>query len=107
MSAQMLHEQVVIVTSQDQRSGYLFRGHDGLPELIVEQWVALEPFRPATLPAAWQIQALPGQEWGPLIESWVRIEMIESALAEAERDAEHEERMEKGEGDETPSVVRD
>ena len=84
----MLREQVKIITPTGFLSGALHVGHDGLPELLVDCWCP-EHYRPATIPAAWDLDAHLGQlELGPLLRAWLMIDTARGIVAEAQREDE-------------------
>lgn len=94
-----LREEVIIKTATGELRGFLFVGHDHLPELRIPSPATLakhgidtgksgfdDYYRPANIPAAWRLR--PMGEDGLLLKTWLAIQELQSDIAQAEREAE-------------------
>lgn len=97
-----LRESVIIKTFTDDLKGELFVGADGLPELVITiNGRTLEPYRPATLPAAWTVCPIHAAGWGVLYDAWTDIEAILQHIRDAQREADEAEKAELYREDDT------
>lgn len=82
----MLREFVTIKTSTGDLHGHLYVGADHFPKLLVDCGCP-EYYRPASFPAAWQLQQA-GPDAGILFCAWRTIMEMQWEIAQAERQAE-------------------
>lgn len=86
-----LREKVCIKTPTGDFEGELYVGVDGLPELRMVAGDVWSPcYRPATFPATWSLIAIGGRAHGVLLQAWIDISDIRSAVVDAQREAEAE-----------------
>ena len=82
-----LREQVEIRTTTGTLPGHLFVGHDGLPVLRVDtlrpEWE--EDYRPATFPAAWEVQQAE-PDAGVLFCAWRTISELQFEIVQTQRE---------------------
>ena len=92
----MLREEVIINTATGDLQGFLFIGHDGLPELEMAERrhlaIHTDIYRPATFPAAWELRQIEGEDAGILQRSWWDIGGVRARIVHYEREADDEER---------------
>lgn len=84
-----LREDVGIITLTGQLTGHLFVGADHLPEIAVderESHGAHEFYRPATIPATWELQQAE-PDAGILFCAWRTISELQWEIARAQREA--------------------
>lgn len=90
----MLKEMVRIKTATTNLKGVLYVGLDGLPELLVND-TRFEYYRPWNLPAAWLLEYVLDPAVEPILyPAWQAIERIQRQIADAQREAEAENKKE-------------